>query len=137
MATDYWVLKLDISGNILWQNSIGGTAGERLYGAEQTIDGGYIIGGISYSPIGGDKSVNSGGDVVWENIINGSTFDELTSLSQTSDGGYIIGAYSQSVNSMDKTETCFGGYDYWIIKLNAAGNIQWQNTIGGNQDKTN
>ena len=146
LATDYWVLKLDISGNILWQNSIGGTAGERLYGAEQTIDGGYIIGGISYSPIGGDKSensissdiwvvkLNSGGDVVWENTINGSTFDELTSLSQTSDGGYIIGAYSQSVNSMDKTETCFGGYDYWIIKLNAAGNIQWQNTIGGNQD---
>ncbi len=84
--------------------------------------------------------VNVSGDIEWDNTIGGNYVDELQSIHQTFDGGYILGGYSLSGISGDKTEKAFRmfGYntsDYWVIKLNSMGSIEWQNTIGGkNQD---
>jgi len=142
---DYWVVKLDALGYIQWENTIGGSSSDYLYIASQTFDGGYILGGTSYSNISGDKTEDSNGSsdywilkldefgvIQWQNTIGGEEYDQLWDITQTSDGGYIIGGYSISDISGDKTENSNGGIDYWIVKLNASGNIQWQNTIGGN-----
>jgi hypothetical protein len=143
---DYWIVKTDSLGNIIWQNTIGGSDEEELKSIYQTADGGYIIGGNSHSNISGDKTENSVGNngysdfwiikidsignIVWQNTIGGNSHDQLQSTQQTSDGGCILGGYSASNISGDKTENCIGGYDYWIVKIDMAGNIQWQNTIG-------
>ncbi len=142
---DYWVIKLNASGNIQWQNTIGGSNVDRVYSISQTFDGGYIIGGASASNISSDKTENSqgfddywvikldtNGNIQWQNTIGGSGSDALRDIYQTSDGGYILGGYSTSNISGDKTENSQGFDDYWVIKLDTAGNIQWQNTIGGN-----
>ena len=71
------------------------------------------------------------GSIIWQNTIGGNYFDYLTCMVQTADGGYIIGGNSPSLMSGDKTEGNIGYDDIWIIKLNAIGNIIWQNTIGG------
>ncbi len=148
---DYWIIKLNAEGNILWQNTLGGTTGDQVYEIEQTTDGGYIVGGYSYSNICEDKSednkgvnakdywvvkLNDVGDIEWENTIGGVGEDFLWSTKQTSDGGYIVGGYSHSKISGDKIETTIGGddYDFWILKLDDAGEIVWQNDIGGNGD---
>ena len=142
---DYWIVKTDALGNIQWQNTIGGSGEERLWSMQQTADGGYILGGWSYSNISGDKTENSNGvsdlwivktdalgNILWQNTIGGSFYDELWSIRQTADGGYILGAQSDSNISGDKAENSNGVLDYWIVKTDALGNIQWQNTIGGN-----
>ncbi len=144
---DYWIIKTDANGNILWQNTIGGDSGDDLYSIQQTADGGYILGGSSLSTISGDKTegwigwydywivkTDAAGNIQWQNTIGGSLSDELYYIRQTADGGYILGGKSNSSISSDKTENNNGGYDYWIIKTDAAGNIQWQNTIGGSGD---
>jgi len=144
-GNDYWVVKIDSDGAIQWQKTIGGSAEDRLYSLQQTSDGGYILAGSSSSDISGDKTENSAGNVdfwivktdgvgniQWQNTIGGSAQDDLFSVQQTSDGGYILGGNSVSSLSGDKSEVCLGSWDFWIIKLNGAGNIQWQNTIGGN-----
>ncbi len=141
---DYWIVKTDATGNIQWQNTIGGNSGDQLYAIQQTTDGGYILGGLSASPISGDKTENSNGsidywivktdatgNIQWQNTIGGSSLDYLHSIQQTADGGYILGGYSYSNISGDKTENNNGDYDYWVVKTDASGNIQWQNTIGG------
>ena len=69
--------------------------------------------------------------IQWQNTIGGNDEDELFSISQTADGGYICGGWSMSNISGDKTENCLNSADYWIIKLDSAGNIEWQNSIGG------
>jgi hypothetical protein len=143
-TNDYWIVKIDTSGNIQWQNTIGGNDNDWLYSIQQTTDGGYILGGSSRSNISGDKTENSigfddywivktdaAGSIQWQNTIGGSGNDHLLSIQQTADGGYILGGYSNSGIAGDKTEGCFGQDDYWIIKTDATGNIQWQNTIGG------
>jgi len=141
---DYWVVKLDASGNIQWQNTIGGNSWDELESLEQTTDGGYILGGYSYSDISGDKTENcqgnhdywvvkldASGNIQWQNTIGGNLDDLLYSVQQTSDGGYILGGASGSGFSGDKTESSQGYFDYWVVKLYTTGNIQWQNTIGG------
>ncbi|MBK9321332.1 MAG: T9SS C-terminal target domain-containing protein [Bacteroidetes bacterium] len=144
LASDYWIVKIDSLGNILWQNTIGGTRVDELFDIQQTTDGGYILGGHSNSDISGDKTdncfgnwdywivkVNSLGLIQWQNTIGGSQDDRLVSIQLTTDGGCILGGYSESNISGDKTTNSFGDYDYWIVKTDALGNLQWDKTIGG------
>jgi len=146
-SNDYWIIKLDASGNIQWQNDIGGLSEDYATSIQQTSNGGYIIGGFSGSDIGGDKTedvhssedwwvvkIDASGNIEWQNTIGGTYHDILVSLQQTNDGGYILGGHSESNATGDKTENTHGQYDYWVMKIDAAGNIQWQNDIGGNLD---
>ncbi|MEL6811276.1 MAG: T9SS type A sorting domain-containing protein [Bacteroidota bacterium] len=142
--SDYWVVKIDSSGDIIWQNTIGGSASEEFTTISLTNDGGCIIGGHSLSGISGDKTEPSIGfsdfwilklgplgNIQWQNTIGGNLSDQLEAIVQTQDGGYIIGGKSESGISGDKTEAAVGDWDYWVLKLNATGDIEWQNTIGG------
>ncbi|MEP7128273.1 MAG: T9SS type A sorting domain-containing protein, partial [Chitinophagales bacterium] len=143
---DYWVVKLDVTGNIQWQNTIGGGNGDYLHSVIQCTDGGYLLGGSSQSGISGDKTegkqgkddywvvkLDATGNMQWQNTIGGNDEDEVISVIQTTDGGYLLGGPSKSGISGDKTEGSLGGNDYWVVKLFGSGNIQWQNTIGGNK----
>ncbi|MBK9456410.1 MAG: T9SS type A sorting domain-containing protein [Bacteroidetes bacterium] len=140
---DFWIIKLDALGNIEWQNTIGGNSTDLLNDINQTLDGGFIAGGSSFSGISGDKTtpnatndgwilkLNATGSIEWQKSIRGNLFDILDNIKQTTDGGYIAGLYSESGIGLDKTAPSQGAYDYWIVKLDASGNIMWQNTIGG------
>lgn len=141
---DYWLLKLDSTGAIVWQKVFGGSLVDRMEATLQTADGGYILGGYSNSPASGNKTENSQGgsdfwiiklddtgNIIWQNTIGGSDIDVLRDLIQTADGGYLAGGYSKSNISGDKTENSRGDFDYWVLKLDATGNITWQKTLGG------
>ena len=144
-ANDYWVVKLDASGNKTWDKTFGGSDQDRFISIQQTSDGGYILGGSSGSGISVDKSqaskggtydywvvkLDASGNKIWDKTIGGSNRDELNSLQQTSDGGYILGGSSDSGVSGDKNQICRGGYDYWVVKLDASGNKIWDKTFGG------
>ena len=158
-SVDYWVLKLDSLGNIMWQKTIGGGSPDYLETVEQTIDGGYILGGYSESNIGGDKTehrigyepnvysgyadywvvkINSIGDIQWQNTIGGNNAEFGGYTTQTLDGGYIVSGTSYSWASGNKTEENMGQNDIWIVKLSNTGVIEWENTLGGNnQDRCN
>ena len=141
---DYWVLKLNATGDILWQNTIGGGFDDELYCVIENEDGSFYLGGQSSSEIGADKTenayamdvwivqINETGNIIWQTTIGGLLGDYLTSMKKTSDGGLILGCYSYSEAGADKSENCYGSYDYWIVKLDASGIIEWENTIGGN-----
>src|SRR3954471_11116414 len=97
-----------------WDYRFGGFRGEWFGFFQQTADGGYILGGTSFSEIGGDKTqpswdtasclyckqdywiikIDSVGNKEWEKRFGGISSDRLTCLQQTTDGGYILGGYS-------------------------------------------
>ena len=147
-SDDLWLLKLDSTGNIIWQNTIGGNSTESEPYAEQSGSG-YIVSCSSYSPISGDKmegviggmsyndywiiKLNASGNIVWQNTIGGDLADRVSTVHKTLDGGYICVGVSSSNISGDKTQNTIGpwGYsDYWVVKLNSSGGLDWQKTIG-------
>jgi hypothetical protein len=147
LTRDYWLLRLNADGDVLWQQTIGGNNDDQLSVVLPTPDGGFIVGGSSFSGISGDKTepnesssdywilkLDADGDILWQRNYGSNGSEVLTSLQLTSDGGYMIGGISGGNISGDKTEPNRGDVDYWIIKLDAAGNEQWQKTIGGNKE---
>ena len=58
---DCWVVKLNSSGAIQWQKSLGGSRPDEANSIWQTIDGGYIVGGF-FSSGDGNVSGNHGGE---------------------------------------------------------------------------
>lgn len=146
-TSDYWIVKLDASGNKLWEKAFGGNNQDELFIVRQTSDGGYILGGSSNSSLSGDKSQPSQGDFdywvvkldasgvkLWDKTFGGSNKDELQALEQTSDGGFILGGISESSLSGDKSQSSQGDSDCWIIKLDSNGTKIWDKTYGGNSD---
>jgi hypothetical protein len=131
---DYWIIRLDNSGNLKWQKSYGGSDGENSFSIRQTIDSGFIIGGLSRS-LDGDVTGNHGnlhsdfwivkidsiGNLQWQKSIGGSMHDTPFSIWETVDGGCIISGYSMSSNG-DATFN-HGDYDAWIVKLNPFGSV--------------
>jgi len=146
-SDDYWIVKTDSLGNKLWDQGYGGTGDDQLYYLQQTTDGGYILGGYSFSGIGGDKSeANWGGNdywivktdslgvMQWDKDFGGTDYDYLSSVQQTADGGYILGGLSASGISGNKTLANWGYFDYWIVKIDSLGNVQWDRDFGGTDD---
>ncbi|WP_202928168.1 hypothetical protein, partial [Cyclobacterium salsum] len=142
---DYWAVKIDGSGNKVWDKTIGGNNSEYLRSTTPTPDGGYLLAGDSYSLASGDKSENSkggsdfwavkidaSGNKVWDKTIGGNNNDFLFSTIPTPDGGYLLAGYSGSSASGDKSENSKGYDDYWVVKIDGSGNKVWDKTIGGN-----
>lgn len=142
---DAWVLKLDGSGEIQWEKSLGGSDQDTVYSIFQTNDGGYILAGYSDSNDGdvsghhgptGDLipdywivKLDSSGSLEWQKSLGGNGYDQAQSVRQTSDNGYIVAGYSDS-NDGDVSGN-HGVYDVWVVKLNNSGSIEWQKSLGG------
>jgi hypothetical protein len=132
------------SQEILWEKSYGGMHAEYLFDAQPTADYGFILAGSSLSDQTGNKTENNQGDLDyfvwkmddkgdldWQKSFGGSGFDLLQSIKNTRDGGFILAGTSSSCQGGQKKDSCKGNTDFWVIKLDAAGNEQWQKTIGG------
>lgn len=136
---DSWIVKLDGSGEILWNKRLGGT--NKDYGIEilEVLDSGYLVAGHSQSQ-DGDVTGNHGqsdywvtqldmeGDIVWEKSFGGSNDEFLHEIHPTMDDGYVILGFSESFDG-DISEPTFNA-DIWVIEIDAVGNLIWEKSIG-------
>jgi len=143
---DYWVVKMDATGNVIWDKSYGGDFDDRLREIIKTADGNFILAGSSDSRKSFDKTearrgaedfwlvkIDANGNKIWDKTFGGTDEDVLRDIIPTQDGGFLIGGYSRSTVSVDKTSSK-GGADYWLIKIDANGNKIWDKTFGGTDD---
>ncbi|MDD1729366.1 MAG: PKD domain-containing protein [Methanospirillum sp.] len=139
-GSDIWVVKLDAAGNITWQKCLGGSRSESPCSIVQTTDGGYLVGGQTYS-IDGNVTGNHGnsdlwavkldttGNITWQTCLGGLRNEEAYSLLQTSDGGYLFNGNTYSTDS--NVTGNHGETDIWVVKLDSVGNMTWQTCLGG------
>lgn len=135
-----WVVKIDENGNKVWEKLVGGMWWDGASDIERASDGGYIVIGSSQST-DGDIVGNHGsydmvvykldenGNKVWFKCFGGTGDEGAGSILKTSDGGYLIAGNSNS-NDGDVSGN-HGGYDVWVLKIDAGGNKVWQKTYGG------
>ena len=144
---DYWLIKFDAFGNQEWQKVYGGSDDDRGQEIINTSDGGYAIIGSSKSQ-DGDVSLNSGfndfwvlkisnsGNLIWEKSFGYSGSDNGFSIIQTQDNGYLITGVIDVTSSNGQGNNKLNinrhaGGDYWVIKINSLGNLQWSRYFGG------
>ena len=141
---DFWVVKLSGIGIIEWEKALGGSLYDIAYSVKQTPDGGYIVAGESDSN-NGDASgligssdfwvvkLSPAGVVEWQKMLGSTSLDRANEICPTNDGGYIVTGLISWGNG--DVNVHHGGFDYWVVKLNPLGEIQWEKTLGGsNQD---
>ncbi|WP_295201173.1 T9SS C-terminal target domain-containing protein [uncultured Chryseobacterium sp.] len=138
-GTNVFVLKLGVTGNVEWQKEYGGSEIDYGYSIIQTTDGGYAVAGFTKSN-NGDVSGNHGGldmwiikitatgTKQWAKAFGGSGYDAANSIIQTSDGGYAVAGYTGSNDG--NVSGNHGQNDMWVVKLSAAGNLEWQKPLG-------
>jgi hypothetical protein len=125
---DFYIVKIDINGNLQWTRTVGGTAYDGALFIVQTTDGGYAVTGYTQSFGAGNSDfyivkLDASGNFQWNKTIGGNTEDVALAVVQTTDGGYAATGYTYSFGAGDR--------DYYIVKLDASGNLQWNRTIGG------
>jgi uncharacterized delta-60 repeat protein len=125
---DIFLIKTDANGNIQWAKTYGGASDEYASSVQQTSDGGYIVAGYTGSFGAGGHDIfliktDANGNIIWAKTYGGTHYEYAFSVQQTSDGGYIMAGYTGSFGA--------GGWDIFLIKTDANGNVQWAKTYGG------
>jgi hypothetical protein len=125
---DFWFVKTDSNGNMLWSQTYGGTNEDRGASIVQTADGGYALVGFTNSFGAGSLDfwlvkIDSNGNMHWNKTYGGVGMDLAFSIVQAFDRGYTITGWTDSFGA--------GGADFWLVKTDSNGSIVWNQTYGG------
>ena len=125
--SDFWLVKTNAIGNVQWDKTYGGTGVDWPHSVIQTGDGGYAVAGTttSYSTSNDFWLVkaDANGNIQWNRIYGGTGYDVAWSVIQTKDGGYALTGETRSYGA--------GNGDFWLVKTDANGNMQWNRAYGG------
>ncbi|KAA9346016.1 T9SS type A sorting domain-containing protein [Adhaeribacter soli] len=142
--TDIWIVKTNSLGVKQWDKTFGGNKLDEVHSIIQTPDGGYLLGGYSYSDASGNKNaanlgdsdfwlikIDSLGNKLWDKTFGGANYDAIQKIIKTKDGNYLLAGISASGISNTKLDANIGDNDFWLVKVDGNGNILWDKTIGG------
>lgn len=132
---NFWLVKTDANGNMEWNQTYDKGFHETAHSLVETVDGGFALAGsINYVTIGRGSSppskdvwlvkTDKKGNLEWNKVYGGVESDSAHSLILTSDGGYAIAGGTYSFGAGDN--------DFWLIKTDSSGNMEWNQTYGGN-----
>ncbi len=146
---DNWLLKLDASGNVEWEKSFGFSGHDHSYDVLQTADGGYFFTGfldvtsaradgfsekaasLTRHGVGefwGTK-LTAKAEVQWRGYFGGTNNDRAHAVVASDDGGFVMAGFTES-DDFDVSSTQ-GSYDFWLVKVDAKGNMVWEASYGG------
>lgn len=146
---DYWVVKTDELGNVIWDKSFGSEGFDGLLDIDILSDGTVVLLGRSNSDISMDKSedsysvfgrdiwvvaINKEGELLWDRTIGGEG-DQSISWLLTLDNEIFVAANSSSDISGNREVPRKGVNDIWLIKLDNEGKILLQKSYGGNEQE--
>ena len=127
---DFWLIKTDSTGTMIWNKTYGDSDGDGANSLIQTTDGGYALAGRTVPPNDLFNAfwlvkTDANGLEEWNKTFGGThgEWDWASSLIQAADGGFVLAG----------TTTLYGNSDFWLVKTNATGHHEWNNTFGGSE----
>ena len=137
---DFWVIRVSVNGEILWEKNYGGTQIENVYAASKTTDGNFLLFGDTRSDdvdvtsdfgkadIWGIK-INEQGALLSQQSYGGSEFETAKHITNLSNGNYLITGNTRSIDG-DFTSNN-GQNDALVMLIDNNESLQFQATIGG------
>ncbi|MCS6991330.1 MAG: putative metal-binding motif-containing protein [Chitinophagales bacterium] len=124
-VNDFWIIKIDHQGNLIWETSVGGLSYDYAYHISKTFDGKYLVSGQTYSSNGtmvdyrgaGDFGIallDTNGAVIWGKAMGGSKLDEARWAQQINAESIIIAGFSNSFDHDVAVNK--GSLDGWITR---------------------
>jgi len=125
---DFWIIKLDKNGNMEWDEAFGEEMTDVARAIIQTKDGGYAVVGSIWTKYVRKRDfwlikLGENGNKEWEKTFDKDEHDIAYSIIQTKDGGYAIAGGTG--------KRFWGEVNCWVMKLDAKGNMEWDNNFGG------
>ncbi len=125
---DMLLMKVDETGDTLWTKTFGGESIDAALDMKQTLDGGYVLAGYTFSDGAGSSDIyvvrtDSEGNVIWQRTYGGTLNDIGHAIIETSDGGFSICGETESFG--------VGNRDIYLIKVDVNGNVEWSKAFGG------
>jgi uncharacterized repeat protein (TIGR01451 family) len=149
--TDIWLVKLSSTGSIIWNNCFGGNSADYIESVKLLPSGEiYLLGGTDspelpsfHDPGTADISdiyfcrVSSTGTLLFQKCFGGTSVDlSFELLSVNSDGSCVIAGETESNNGdVVGHHGASSNFDIWVFKIDGAGNIVWQKTLGGSSNE--
>jgi len=126
--SDYWLLKIDSDGNVIWQKVMGASGHDVPYSIQQTTDGGFVVAGYSQALGAGGSDIwiiklDINGDVIWQRAYGGTDGEFAYSIQEVSDGSLIVSGIIGHNGAGEK--------DALVLNLDGNGDILWQKTYIG------
>lgn len=147
---DVWILRLDETGNLLWDKAFGGAGRDELFAALEMPDGGFLLGCHSDSGAGGDKTEPSrggqdfwlirtaaDGSLIWDKTLGGDNYDQVQDLLWAPDGNVLIsgGTFSSPGSGEIAQDSARGGLDFWLGLFDpGARQLLWNHRYGGDNE---
>ena len=127
-ATDFWVIRTDESGNVIWEYTFGGDWYDRCESICAVVDGGFLLTGDTPGADGYYDvwliKINAQGVLQWERFFSDHTCDLGYSVQMTGDDGILV---------VGETYTCFEDEPYFygtlVIKTDDGGNEIWRHVF--------
>ncbi|MGA0414909.1 MAG: hypothetical protein ACO3MZ_03110 [Flavobacteriaceae bacterium] len=146
---DLWLLKFDANHELLWQKIIGHANNDKGNSIIPTPDGGWLIAGSTQDAQPNQNNItqvwlvkiDSQAQLLWEKTYGYAGVDVAYDILATTDGGFLVSgiidvtASNGAGNTKSKAQKHAGG-DYWVLKVDAAGNLQWSRYFGGSYTDT-
>ncbi|MBU0507411.1 T9SS type A sorting domain-containing protein [bacterium] len=130
-ASDFWLIRTDSNGDSLWSRTFGGPNSDICRSVEQTIDGGFTVGGSTGSFGNGRLDfwlvkTDANGDCLWSRTYGRENVDEeCYSMRQTADGGYILGGIWFDLVALEE--------NVGLVRADANGDSLWSMDFGGDE----
>jgi len=130
---DLWILKTDATLDTIWTREYGGAGEDYGISIQQTLDGNYIIAGVTSSFGASGKNVwilkiDSIGDTLWTQVYGNNLEDVGYGVCSTSDSGYIVAGYINGTGQ-------WTAGDLWLLKTDVNGDTLWTQIYGsGGED---
>ncbi len=144
-GSQFWTVAIDSEGETLWESTFGGGDWDKLSTMVPTGDGGFLLAGNTRSYATGRVTgvkmddedfwvvkIDSDGEREWDRAFGGNKLERLRAVVPARDGGFLIAGNSSSDNSGNKESPGFGESDYWVVKIDADGEKEWDRSFGGN-----
>lgn len=142
---DFWLVKLDSSGTLLWQRCYGGMLQEKANGLLATSDGGFLMlgvadsferdvtcGGLQFQPKAWAVKVDEQGEIQWQSCLwgdpgaGGAAWGRAVEIA--GEGYLVVGGSPAHQGIWHENH---GGSDIFVAKLDQIGQVQWLHCYGG------
>ena len=131
LSFDAWLLRLDRRGRLLWERRLGGSDTDQIFAAAPTRDGGVVAAGHTRSQGAGESDLwlfrlDARGNLLWERVLGGTANERARSIVAAREGGFLVSGFTASRGAGDR--------DAWILRLDSAGRVLWEQVLGGPSD---